>query len=390
MELTYVIPSVPQHEIVKTDKYWTNTQDDQLIDILCGNTAFIFGYNNKTVIDKMVETQQTVGFLKGQSNETCSASRELIEYICRTGNFTSLAWAVSGSDGVELAVYINDQYWKSKGIHKPTVVVFNPGYHGTTYLAKVFRNMYEQSTRYVSVNAPAWESTDDRMNTEHAALDELKIILQTNSNIGAILMEACPWANGIKPWSHHWWTAVRALCDEYKINFIVDDVFAGVGKLGHYFSHQRYNVQPDISILSKSLTNGYSPLSCACVNKEITDTVKDSWDYSHTWSPNMGGVGAALAVKDLFDAEHISTIESELAALGGALKSSGIIKDYINIGLLLQLNLYKSYDNDTLIKNGLNGFISDNNTIKICAPAIADGEYFHLLYLRLVQALSNK
>lgn len=390
MELAYVVPDVNRHKIIKTEKYWTNTADQKLIDILCGNTAFIFGYDNSYIVSKMVETQQTVGFLKGQLNETCDANDELINYICRVGNFDSLAWAVSGSDGVELAIYINDQYWKSKGENKPTVVVFNPGYHGTTYLTKVFRNAYPQSDRCVNVTAPAWETLHDRSAAEQASLEELKSVLKENPNIGGILMEACPWANGIKPWSHNWWSEVRSICDQYNVNFIVDDVFAGVGKLGYYFTHQRYSVQPDIAILAKSLTGGYSPLSCACVNKRISDVVKDHWDFGHTWSPNMAGVGAALAVKELFDETVIADIEKDLAAIGASLKSAGLIKNYISIGLLLQLDLNQQYSTDALIKNGLNGFVSDNNLIKICAPVIADREYFCQLYTRLEQVLLNK
>lgn len=390
MELTYAVPDVNRHKIIKTDRYWTNTADQNLIDILCGNTAFIFGYNNSHIMSKMIETQQTVGFLKGQLNETCESNDELIEHICRVGNFDSIAWAVSGSDGVELAVYINDQYWKSKGINKPTVVVFNPGYHGTTYLTKIFRNVYSQTDRCVSVAAPAWKSIDERYTTEQASLEELRLVLRENPNIGGILMEACPWANGIKPWSHNWWSEVRKLCDQYNVNFIVDDVFAGVGKLGYYFTHQRYAVQPDIAVLAKSLTGGYSPLSCACVNKRISDVVKDNWDFGHTWSPNMAGVGAALAVKELFDETVLVDIEKDLAAIGASLKSSGLIKNYINIGLLLQLDLNQEYSTDVLIKHGLNGFISDGNLIKICAPVIADREYFCQLYIRLERALLSK
>ena len=390
MELTYVVPNVNPHKIVKTEKYWTITEDQKLIDILCGNTAFIFGYDNDTIVQRMISTQKTVGFLKGLSNETCDANEELIQYLCRTGNFESVSWAVSGSDGIELAIYINDQYWKSQNIDKPSVVVFNPGYHGTTFLTKAFRGVYSVPERCVNVPAPSWTTLYERMNAEQQSLITLKNVLESNNKIGAILMEACPWAAGIKPWSHRWWQDVRNLCDQYNINFIVDDVFAGVGKLGYYFSHQRYRVQPDIAVLAKSFTAGYSPLSCACTNKRITDMVKDHWDYSHTWSPNMGGVGAALAVKDIFDSQRILEIEKELSSIGNALMLLGVVKNYISVGLLLHLDLHKSYAADVLIKNGLNGYISDNNDVKICAPVIADTEYFCQLYIRLEQALSSK
>jgi adenosylmethionine-8-amino-7-oxononanoate aminotransferase len=378
MELTYSAPGLTKHAITKTDGYWSYTEDSKLLDMLCGNTAFIFGYNDESIFHSMLATQQTVGFLRGASNETCNANDKLINQLCTVGNFTSVSWAVSGSDGVELAISANDQYWQTINKHKPTVVVFNPNYHGTTYLAKIFRGQYSTVDRCVSVST----------------LEELTKVLGSNDKIGAVLMESCPWIDGIKPWSKLHWEVVRYLCDQYSINFIVDDVFGGVGKLGYVFSHQRYDVQPDIVVLGKSLTAGYSPLSCACVNQRITDVVKDNWDYGHTWSPNMAGIGAALEVLKRFDSTTsdvvIDTIESKLNDLGGKILATGLVSNYTTIGLLLEFTLIFNYAPDVLIRHGLNGTISDNNTIKICAPVIADDEYFTCLTQNLQQALLDK
>jgi acetylornithine/succinyldiaminopimelate/putrescine aminotransferase len=374
MELNYPISNVQKHTVIKTEKYWTTTDQGKLLDILCGNTAFIFGYSCDSIFQKMIETQRTVGFLKGTSDETCEANKQLINQLCTIGNFASVSWAVSGSDGVELAISANDQYWQAIHKHKPTVVVFNPNYHGTTYLAKIFRGQYPTLDRCVSVST----------------LDELARVLECNDTIGAVLMESCPWIAGVSPWSKTHWQTVRSLCDQYSINFIVDDVFGGCGKLGYVFSHQRYNVQPDIVVLGKSLTAGYSPLSCACINQRITDTVKDTWDYGHTWTPNMAGVGAALAVLNELNTEIIESIESRLDGIGTLFVQAGWIDSYTGIGLLLELKLNKSYPADQLIKHGLNGTITDLNTIRICAPVIADDEYFNYLNQQILSALLDK
>jgi adenosylmethionine-8-amino-7-oxononanoate aminotransferase len=374
MELTYPAPGLPKHQIIRTEGYWTHTEGTRLLDILCGNTAYIFGFSDQTILREMSNIQQLVGFLKGTANETCLANDKLIEQLCSIGNFASVSWAVSGSDGVELAVSTNDQYWKSLGEDRPTVAVFNPNYHGTTYLAKVFRGQYPANDRCVSVSS----------------LNELSIILSSNKAIGAVLMESCPWIDRVSPWSQEHWETVRQLCDQYNINFIVDDVLGGVGKLGYVFSHQRYNVQPDIVVLGKALTAGYTPLSCACVNQRITEAVKNNWDYGHTWSPNMAGVGAALEVLRRFDIIHIQDLENRLNMLGQLLLQADVIEDYTSIGLLLDLKLKKSYPANTLIKNELNGTIKDNNTIMICAPMIAGGSYFNWLHQKLLLALSNK
>lgn len=379
MELNYQMSGLPVQKIIQTTEYWNITEDKRLIDLLCGNTAFIFGYNNRDIIDSMVDVQSKIGFLRGMSNETCTENETLIKELCSRGNFEGLAWAVSGSDAVEAAIYVNDQYWISQNIHKPTVAVFNPGYHGTTYLTKIFRNEYPLTDRAVII-----ERT-----TELETLSQLENQILSNSNIGAVLMESCPWNGGLNPWSEEFWKGVRQICDSHNINFIVDDVFGGVGKLGHFFSHSRYNVQPDIVALGKSLTGGYSPLSCACVVKSIFDAVKNSWNFGHTWSPNMGGIGAATAVCELFDNYNLNKIETKLSQIGQRLIDNMLIKQYTNIGLLLQIDLIDQYPPDTLVNAGLNGLISDTNTVVICAPVIADVVYFIELETRLLKALNE-
>ena len=106
----------------------------------------------------------------------------------------------------------------------------------------------------------------------------------------------------------------------------------GMGKLGEVFSHTKYGIQPDIAVIGKSLTGGYSPLSIACTSKEIAETIKDTWEYGHTWQPNMMGVAAALASLELLDRDAILKIENKLIDMYQRLP----VDDYIVSGLLSQ------------------------------------------------------
>jgi adenosylmethionine-8-amino-7-oxononanoate aminotransferase len=374
MELNYQADNFPNHQIVKTEGYWNHTTSKKLLDPLCGNTSFIFGYNNTAILDSMYQLQSKIGFLRGTSNETCSENQELIAEICRRGNLSSVAWAVSGSDAVEAAIYINDEYWNRLNQVRPTVVTFTPGYHGTTYLAKIFRREYATGDRAEVI---------ERSANDNDTLTALKNLLKINPKIGAVLIESAPWNGGLRLWSQNWWTELRTLCDQYNINLIVDDVLGGVGKLGHFFSHQKYGVTPDIVAMGKSLTNGYSPLSCACTTEKISNVISGYWDFGHTWSPNMAGIGAALEVCKIFDTIDFISIQNQLTEIGKQLKTLNLINDFQTMGLLFYITLNKSYPPDALYRAGINGNFNDSNGIFICAPAIADAEYFSELENRL-------
>lgn len=384
----------PQPQTIKilgTEKYWVFTESHgRMLETLCGNTAYIFGFDNKTIIENVSQQQTDLSYLI-HTNYTCDANDQLIESLCSNGGFAGLAWAVSGTDGVECAIAMNDQYWRQKGQLRNKVVSFAPGYHGSTYLARAMRGA-ESMPNIIVTQSPQWKKLKHRDLAEYRCFQLLEDQLKYTPSIGAVIMESIPWANGLKPWSKKWWEDVRSLCTEFNVNLIIDDVMGGVGKLGAVFSHSLYNIQPDIAVLGKSLTGGFSPLSCACASKEITDTINGTWEYGHTWQPNMAGVAAALTSLELLELDKVPVIEQKLADIGARLIALGYIKDTVSAGLLCEFMFADGHhtSKDHLHQNGLttNSLSNSVTGIVICAPIIADDEYFTELEHRLTKALA--
>ena len=374
-------------EVFKTEKYWVHTRHGILLDTVCGNMSFIYGYGNEFIINRMYEQQRQLAYLNYKHNEVCKENDQLVELLCKEGNFKGVGYAVSGTDGVECAVAMNSYYWKSVDPTRTTIVSFSPGYHGATYLCRAFRGE-EQMPNIKVLGAPEWQNLEDRAEYEQVSFQSVKQILETDSAVGAIIMESIPWATGIRPWSVAWWKDIRNICTEHNVNLIIDDVMGGMGKLGYRLSQERYGIQPDIVALGKALTGGFSPLSCACAVERIADVIKDKWDYGHTWQPNMAGVGAALAVWDIFDSDAILKIEDQLTLIGKKLQSIGLVDNFIVIGLIFSYKLTTPISADAYVKNGLTGGPDIKYSISGCAPAIADAEYFSEFESRLIKALT--
>ena len=391
-ELT--IPSTEKKlvEVYKTEKYWIHTSSGKLLDAHMGNTAFIFGFDNSHIKNRMRDLQDKISYVHCKPNEVCRENMELVEKICTLGNYSALAWAVSGSDGVECAIAMNDTYWRNLGVDKQQIISFAPGWHGTTFIERAMRRE-EFIDKFIVVDAPNWDSEIDRLAQEQVLIDNLNKLLNANQKIGAIIYESIPWLNGILPWSNNFHIQLRALCDKFNINLILDDVMGGVGKLGNYFSHIKFNIQPDITVLGKALTGGFSPLSCACTTDKIAKVIKNSHIYSHTWQPNMAGVGAALGVLDIFNPDSISKVTSRLHYLGEKLIKQGFITNLICDGLIFYADSIEKMNIDVFFNNGitgLGGWELETTKIGIVAPAIADDEYFEELELRLTNSLTKK
>jgi len=380
MELNQWSVNEPKKHVISTKGYWIEySNGDRHIDIQCGNAAFVLGYGDDDIMDAMREGE--VNFLRGNTGESAYRNDELIKLICDRGNWSGVAYAVSGSDAVEAAIAMNDAYWSYQGVNKKKIITFVPGYHGTTMLCKHFRGEYPYLGRASIIQGPIWKRAEHQAITEEHSLNMVRKVLESDNQIGCILMESIPWVGELTPYSVNWWKTIRALCDEYKILMIVDDVAVCWGKNGSLFGWQPYDVQPDITAIGKALTAGYSPLGAAACNKKVYDVIsKRSWDHSHTWSPNMAGVYAALATTKKVDTLlHRSTyIEQELVKIAQEFnlnsRGSNLFRCY---------DLNKALSLDDLARAGLTAGIQSHKSVKVVSPINADEEYFRELRVRL-------
>ena len=140
---------------------------------------------------------------------------------------------------------------------------------------------------------------------------------------------------------------VRHLCDEENVLLVVDDVACCWGKSGHWHGWQKYDVQPDIAALGKSLTAGYTPLGCSVANKKVGDVIKNKdWEFGHTWQPTMTGIKAMSKVVEIIEREDLfslaSPIEFCLKMIAENLLDRGYITSYRCNDLFLSLIPKKS------------------------------------------------
>ena len=104
-----------------------------------------------------------------------------------------------------------------------------------------------------------------------AHLDEV-IRLEGPATIAAIVLETIPGTAGIFAPPPGYLAGVRALCDEYGIVLIVDEVMAGFGRAGTWFALDQYDVTPDLITFAKGVNSGYVPLGGVIISPAIAET----------------------------------------------------------------------------------------------------------------------
>ena len=180
-------------------------------------------------------------------------------------------------------------------------------------------------------------------------LNHLEEIIQYEGpqTIAAILMESVTGTNGILIPPDGYMQGVRALCDQYGILMIADEVMSGFGRTGKWFAVEHWDVVPDMITMAKGLTSAYAPLGAVAMKPEIAAAFNEhAFESGLTYTSHPVSLAAAIAninvLRDDKIVEHAAemgkVLKRMLTDLGEAHPSVGEVR---NIGLFGILELVK-------------------------------------------------
>jgi taurine---2-oxoglutarate transaminase len=99
---------------------------------------------------------------------------------------------------------------------------------------------------------------------------------------------------------------VRALCDKYGILMIADEVMAGFGRTGKWFSVDHWGVVPDMITMAKGLTSAYVQLGALGLRRKIADHFRDNVFYGGlTYNSHTLACAAALATIAVYEEDGL-------------------------------------------------------------------------------------
>ena len=138
----------------------------------------------------------------------------------------------------------------------------------------------------------------------------------------AVILESVQGETGVVPAPAGFLTGVRALCDEFGVLMIVDEVQAGMGRTGQWFGYQAEDVLPDVVTLAKGLGGGL-PIG-ACVAATPAGQLLSAGQHGSTFGGNPVSCAAGNAVIDTVIADGVldnvnaqgEYLRTELEALG--------------------------------------------------------------------------
>lgn len=307
---------------------WLKTVDGrEIMDGLAGLWNVLVGHGRSQLADAAHRQMNRLAYSSNYAGMSNLPAIELAQRLAGAAypNLNMTFFTSGGAEANESAFKTARFYWKQLGQpNKVKIIARQDAYHGVTLAAMSatgitpYWPMFEPRVPgFLHVDAPypyrfAGEIKAGETVGTAAARQIADLIEQEGpETIAAIIAEPVQGAGGVIVPPDDYFPAVRAICDQYNVLLIADEVITGFGRTGEWFALNRYGVQPDILTFAKGITSGYQPLGGIQISDAIREVILNAppgqrWMHAYTYSGHPTCCAVALANLDILEGEHLT------------------------------------------------------------------------------------
>lgn len=273
------------------------------IDFLAGAGTLNYGHNNDNLKQPLLDYIQADGITHGLDmyteakegflnafNDIIMKPRDLDYKVQFTGP--------TGTNAVEVALKIAR---KDKG--RTGIVSFTNGYHGCTLGSQAVTGNKGQRAGAVVSLGDVTRIPYDNYGDEDEDFMGLRLLDQMLSDPGSgievpagVIAETVQGEGGLNAARMEWLKELEAVCRKHDMLLIIDDIQAGCGRTGTFFSFEPAGIKPDIVTLSKSLSGYGLPFAVTLLRPDL-----DHWtpaEHNGTFrGNNLAFVTAKVALE---------------------------------------------------------------------------------------------
>lgn len=284
------------------------------IDFLAGCSSLNYGHNDPDMKQALIAHLDTDGVAHGLDMHTAAKAKflEVFERFVlqpREMDHRVMFTGPTGANAVEAAMKI-----ARKVTGRSNVIAFTNGFHGVTQGALAATgNSYHRGGAGVTLNNVTRMPFDGYLGKSCDTADFLEAMLKDRSSgmdaPAAILLETVQGEGGLNTASASWLQRVAILAQEAGALLIVDDIQAGCGRAGGFFSFEEAGIRPDIVTLAKSISGFGLPMGLVLVRPE--HDVMGPAEHNGTFRGNTHAfVTATVAIEKYWSDE---TLQQDIA-----------------------------------------------------------------------------
>lgn len=276
-------------------------EGNQYLDFLAGAGTLNYGHNNPIFKQKLLDYIHSDGITHGLDLHT-KAKGEFLEAFNekilkpRGLDYVMQFTGPTGTNAVEAAMKLARNI---KG--RENIISFTNGFHGVSLGSlSATGNSHHRGAAGVALSGTSRMPYDGYLGDDidtTAYLD--KVLSDSSSGVdkpAAVIVETVQGEGGINAASFDWLRNLDEVCKKHDVLLIVDDIQAGCGRTGTYFSFEEAGIYPDIVTLSKSLGGYGLPFAVVLFRPEL-----DNWkpgEHNGTFRGNNFAFVTAKAAID--------------------------------------------------------------------------------------------
>jgi len=310
--------------------YLFDRDGERYLDLLSGFGVFALGRNHpaitaalKSVLDAELPNlvQLDLSTLAGILAERLIAQVPYLDKVF---------FANSGTECVEAAIK-----FARGATGRPGIVYCDHAYHGLTYgsLSLTGDRNFREGFGSLLPDCTAVPFND------LAALEKALMSRQ----VAAFIVEPIQ-GKGVNMPADGYLAGAAALCKRYGTLFVADEIQTGMGRTGRFLAVEHWNVEPDMVLLSKSLSGGHVPVGAVLTRKAIFDKIFNRMDravvHGSTFAKNDLAMAAGIATLEVLKSEKLVENAAArgaqiMAGLSAMIPRYELLKDVRGKGLMI-------------------------------------------------------
>lgn len=258
------------------DSYLIDSTGKRYIDFLMGAGSLNYGHNNRFLTKVMKDYIDTKGLMQGLDMYT-PAKEDFLSVLNdvilqpRGLEYKVQFTGPTGTNAVEAALKL-----ARKVTGRQNVVAFTNAYHGMTQgsLSCTGNATSRKGAGLLLTGVQRMPFCDYfSVDSPKLSLDFFEKMLKDSSSgldlPAAVIVETVQGEGGLNVATNNWLRRLETICKTNDIILIVDDIQAGIGRTGDFFSFEPSGIKPDMVTLSKSLSASGLPMSIVLFNKDL-------------------------------------------------------------------------------------------------------------------------
>ncbi len=345
-------------------KLW-DIDDKEYIDFFAGAGTLNYGHNNEAMQEKIIDYIRNDGIIHSLDMGTTPRQKFLERFndvilTPRELDYKIMFPGPTGTNTVESALKI-----ARKVTGRDTVISFTNAFHGMTIGSlSVTGNSFKRHGAGIPLNHSVSMPFDGYMDGQDTIAYLERFLEDSGSGVAlpaAIILETVQGEGGINAARMEWLKKIENICKRWDILLIIDDVQAGCGRTGTFFSFEPAGINPDVVCLSKSIGGIGLPMAITLIKPEY-----DQWgpgEHNGTFrGNNLAFIAASEALTNWETDEFSQSIKEKALILKEGIQS--IIKKFPEL------------NGEARGRGLMQGIAIDNTndvTSKICSEAFERG-----------------